>query len=219
VLGYTDAKGNVEGGGMGWWHAHCPLEIADPNGQHEARTLDVAKLCKGEPSCHRIDFDVALERTNDAWRPRRVTVRYSAAPRDLVLYTNHGGDDEVVCRGPCITTLPAGEHFFRLGPEGKNALRPAVVQARPLPASWDGVPVRLDRDASIQGRYEVNDTAMWIGGLLAVVGTAGAYTMLYGLWKKESTVTWIGAGMAAGGLGIGLPLMFVGLPRAELEVK
>lgn len=219
VLGYTDAAGKVEGGGLGWWNADCPLEVADPNGQHAPRTLDVGKLCKGDSSCHRIDFDVTLERTSDTWKPRRVTVRYSAAPRDLVLYTNRGGNDEVVCRGPCVTTLPAGEHFLRLGPEGKNALRPEVTQARRLPASWEGVPVRLDRDTSLEGRYEVNETAMWIGGVFAIVGTVGAYTMLYGLWKKEETVTWVGAGVAAGGLGIGVPLMFIGLPKASVEVR
>jgi hypothetical protein len=219
VLGYADATGNVEGGGLGWWNADCPLEVADPNGLHAPHELDVRKLCDGESSCHRIEFDVALERTSDTSSPRQVTVRYSAAPRDLVLYTNHGGDDEVVCRGPCVTTLPAGEHFLRLGPEGKNALRPKVVQVRPLPASWGGVPVRLDRDASLVGRYEVNETAMWVGGVLAVVGTIGTYTMIYGLLEEDETVTWVGAGVAAGGLGIGLPLMFIGLPSAELRVR
>jgi hypothetical protein len=219
VLGYTDAAGKVYGGGMGWWNARCPLEVTDSDGRHTPRELDVEKLCKGDSSCHRIDFDVVLERTSEAWSPRNVTVRYSAAPRDLVLYANHGGDDEVVCRGPCVITLPAGEHFLRLGPEGKRAVRPKVIQARPLPAAYGGFPVRLDQDASVVGRYEVNDTAVWLGGILSVVGTVGAYAMLYGLWKEETTITWVGAGVAAGGLGIGLPLMFIGFPSASIEVR
>jgi hypothetical protein len=219
VLGFTDTAGRVKGGDLGWWQANCLLEIADSDGQHTPRELEIRNLCKGDSECHRIDFDVVLERTSPAYNPRWVKVTYSAYPRDLVLYTHRGGQDEVVCRGTCVTTLPAGEHLLRLGQDETSPLRPTVIQERPLPDSSQGAPVRLDRNAAIEGRYRMNKPALAIGGVLAVVGAVGFYAMLYGLWKEQPTTTKVGAAVAAGGLGLGTPLVFLGMPSASVEVR
>lgn len=186
----------------------------------QARISEQCTQTPAEGQCQRADFAVDLRRTTASFTPRRVTLRFTASRDDLLLYSERGTAPEVLCRGSCVTTVMAGEHFLRLGLDG----RPTIVPSIELPAEAEHemsrqTQVALLQETNVEGSYRESATLTTVGGVLSVVGLVGTYALLYGLAKEKPTATWAGAATAIGGIGLGLPLVFYGLPSGTLRVE